>query len=324
MPTLLNGTRNNDTLLGTGFTDYIVEAKAGNDVITLGAGNDIIYGGAGNDSIITGAHQKLYGGFLGNDGVIYPISTTPAKPEHEQYGFLAASGSAGRDVVFAGAGDDTVFAFGESAEISGGEGNDQISILTSGGSSANGGQGNDGISGGDGNDNLRGGKGDDGLGGGAGNDTLHGDLGDDRLFGNEGNDVVRGGEGNDTLSGGGGIDSLFGGQGNDLITLLSDRGEVTATGGKGVDTFAITLVGAYQNTGQHLIVTDFGKTGAGIGGREVLQVYSLDSTLTGDIMSYASVSDGNTVFDFGDHASVTLLGVTDLSSDDVSLIPIGY
>jgi len=60
------------------------------------------------------------------------------------------------------------------------------------------GAGDDTVSGGVGNDVLYGEAGRDRLDGGAGNDTLHGEAGSDRLDGGAGNDALNGGTGNDT------------------------------------------------------------------------------------------------------------------------------
>ncbi len=139
--------------------------------------------------------------------------------------------------------------------------------------------GNDTLDGGDGNDQLLGGIGNDVLLGGDGNDILleTGDpSGSNRLEGGLGNDVLRvsssgvnvldGGAGDDDLGAGNGTDSLLGGDGKDTLTVAgsgntvaravslsggagddqlrigigSELVTVTAQGGAGADTFAIT------------------------------------------------------------------------------------
>lgn len=90
------------------------------------------------------------------------------------------TGTAGRDTLKGGSGDDV---------ISGRGGDDVL----------NGGSGDDTLSGGDGDDVLGGGSGDDLLAGGDGDDVLGGGSGDDRLDGGDGDDVMTGGSGDDVF-----------------------------------------------------------------------------------------------------------------------------
>ncbi|WP_057462704.1 calcium-binding protein [Pseudovibrio sp. POLY-S9] len=98
------------------------------------------------------------------------------------------------DLVYAGAGDDRVYA------------ND----------------GNDFVHGESGDDHLTGGDGEDTIWGEADDDWLSGDGGNDTLFGGTGDDGVSGGSGDDYLDGESGDDILYGGSGND--TFKFNRG----------------------------------------------------------------------------------------------------
>ncbi len=111
------------------------------------------------------------------------------------------------DIVFAGAGNDTVSGLG---------GNDILYGNT----------GNDVLYGNLGDDTLYGGQDADILFGGQGADQVYGNMGDDLMYGNLEADLMFGGQGNDTL---------FGGQGND--TLYGNLGDDVLYGNLGADTF---------------------------------------------------------------------------------------
>jgi Ca2+-binding RTX toxin-like protein len=103
--------------------------------------------------------------------------------------------------ISTGLGDDTVHVEGASVKmgvtISGGDGNDTLSVTMNAGARINGEAGNDAINGGDGGDSLSGGD---------GNDTIHGGNNNDSIDGGAGNDVLYGDYGSDTLVGGLGAD----------------------------------------------------------------------------------------------------------------------
>ena len=100
-------------------------------------------------------------------------------------------GTEADNILYGGAGSDSIY----------GKGGDDLLF---------GGQGNDTLHGDDGNDVLHGGQGDDTLYGGAGNDVLYGGAGSDTLYGGEGNDLLHY-EAIDYLDGGSGnCDVLFG------------------------------------------------------------------------------------------------------------------
>ncbi|MEH2445681.1 MAG: hypothetical protein V7K18_07835 [Nostoc sp.] len=112
----------------------------------------------------------------------------------------------GNQVIFAGAGNDTVDLFGVT--------------------------GNHFIDGGAGYDLLYGGIGQDKIDGGSLDDNLYGGNGNDTLLGSSGNDVLRGQGGDDILQGDSGKDDLFGGAGND--TFIFDTGSPFAAADLGI------------------------------------------------------------------------------------------
>jgi len=126
----------------------------------------------------------------------------------------------GHERVLAEAGDDVIVGAGSA---SGGDGDDRITVVTSGG--AHGDAGNDVLLGDERADDLLGGPGDDQVIGGGGKDLVQGNSGDDTVYG---------GAGSDNLSGGPGADVLYGNSGNDVLT--GGAGEDRLSGGPGRDT----------------------------------------------------------------------------------------
>jgi len=77
---------------------------------------------------------------------------------------------------------------------------------------------------------------DDVLSGTTGNDILSGFAGNDRLVGGQGDDIIEGGLGNDTLTGNAGIDTLIGGAGNDVYGIYDATDTVVEMLNEGTDT----------------------------------------------------------------------------------------
>lgn len=183
---IINGTPNNDNLVGTQEED-IITGFGGNDTLNGRGDNDLLDGGDSNDVLLGGNDSDILLGSNGND-------------------FLSGGGD--EDILIGGrnndvlqGGNDDDFLLGEEGNdiLQGGRGNDFL----------NAGNGNDLALGGRGNDILSGGEGSDILDGGNASDFLDGGNNDDALIGGAGNDTVNGGEGNDILVGGGGS-TLFG------------------------------------------------------------------------------------------------------------------
>jgi serralysin len=182
--------------------------------------------------------------------------------------------------------DNVVTGTGGDDTRDGGNGNDAILGLA-GNDTLNGDNGNDVLDGNNGRDNLAGGNGNDVLDGGADNDVLAGDNGDDMLDGNAGMDRLFGGNGNDTINGGLGNDRMAGDNGADLFAFNA---------GFGMD-----------------IVADFSN-------EDRLQ-FDNELFASPQAVLDASAPDGhgNTIITAGTN-TVTLLGVTSLQADDISIL----
>ncbi|MFT4034431.1 MAG: calcium-binding protein [Patulibacter sp.] len=144
--------------------------------------------------------------------------------------------------VTGGAGDDRVSVRGALPLVVHGGAGDDVLRGGDGADLLDGGDGVDVLDGRDGDDELLGGDGADRLNGGAGDDVLDGGAGDDAVSGAAGADLLRGGDGSDRLSGEVGDDQLDGGAGDDAIdggddsdTLLGGDGHDTLLGGDGGD-----------------------------------------------------------------------------------------
>lgn len=122
----LMGTPGEDVLLGGDINDRI-QALAGNDLVAGGLGNDMIWGGDGNDVLRGDRNDRLAGGTVGGDDIIYGGA-----------GNDRIGGKAGNDTLFGDAGDDQIWGDDGDDLIRGGLGNDQIY-----GDNRQGGQGSD-------------------------------------------------------------------------------------------------------------------------------------------------------------------------------------
>ena len=149
------------------------------------------------------------------------------------------------------------------------------------------GDGNDEIEGRVGADVIFGGNGDDWVDAGVGNDVVGGDAGNDVIFGNGGDDYLGGLAGDDSITGGSGADEILGGDGNDTLSgFISDRASATTdpasaanpdladtlhggagddelwlgqgdlgTGGEGADTFRVDHRGDFDDGAR--LISDF-------------------------------------------------------------------
>jgi uncharacterized repeat protein (TIGR01451 family) len=272
---LLVGNQGNDSIVGGsgddtahgGLQDDFIWGEAGNDRLFGELGNDTICGGEGNDTIV------------GSNGV-------PGSPND------------GRDLLFGGAGDDSIFGNDEDDLLEGASGNDSLYggrgndtfVGGSGNDFAFGDLGNDSIEGGEGNDTLVGSNGIPGSPN-DGNDTLVGGNGDDLMFGNEQDDILGAGGGNDVVFGGQGNDAIAGETGNDLI--YGDAGDDLISGGAGADVFVVAT-----STGTDTIV-DF----------EVgVDLLGLAGELTFDQLTFTQ-EEGITIVGVGDAPIVRLSGI---------------
>ena len=184
-----------DDLVQSGGGNSTLYGGADNDTINSGSGNDTVFGGTGDDTFLVsaGAGTDLIEGgedvgdgdidtltfsdFSGPDGV----SVTMTGDEAGTYEFPTTGGTG---------------TFSEIEEIELTDNNDIYDgTLATGGSTIDGGAGDDILIGSSGQDDLSGGDGDDELVGGAGNDTLTGGDGADTLTGGADQDVIYGGAG---------------------------------------------------------------------------------------------------------------------------------
>ncbi|NPD13698.1 tandem-95 repeat protein [Xinfangfangia sp. D13-10-4-6] len=290
---------------GDGPDDDRIYGGAGNDTIYSGLGNDTVYGGEGDDRIYGGPGDDLLSGDAGDDTIIGGTGNDTAyggdgddyidtsnyenpMPDIDYPGYYPADTDPNndRDLVYGGAGNDTILTGDDADTIYGGEGDDLVyagwdADLVYGGAGNDtliGDEGADTIFGGDGDDLIFGGL-DNTLGevldipddrdlrpnnntdllfGGAGNDTIYGRDDNDTLYGGTGDDLLYGGidddhlhgdEGDDTLHGDEGNDILYGGDGND--ELYGGTGNDTLYGGAGDDV-------AYGGEGDDVLYGDAG------------------------------------------------------------------
>ncbi|WP_376872833.1 Hint domain-containing protein [Albirhodobacter sp. R86504] len=190
---------------GEATVEYTVsDGNGGTDTATV----TIAVGEAPLDGIVEGT--------TGNDLIDVTYTGDPEGDMIDNNDAILAGEAPQDDIVYAGAGNDTVFA-GEGDDLVYGEAGDDVLYGEAGDDSLSGGTGNDTLYGGDGNDTLDAGQGQDELYGGAGNDVLKGGPVADFMDGGTGDDTMTGGSGNDTMIGGAGNDYVDGEAGNDYI-----------------------------------------------------------------------------------------------------------
>jgi Ca2+-binding RTX toxin-like protein/phosphodiesterase/alkaline phosphatase D-like protein len=201
----LSGGDGNDTLLGGAGNDTL-NGDAGNDILRGGDGNNILNGGAGNDTLYSSATgvDTLTGG-TGDD--VYEI--------HHSLDQIGENPGEGTDTVWTdvsytlAANVETMYLVG-SVNGTGNAGDNTIVGYGAGNNLIDGGAGNDTLSGGDGNDTLRGGTGNNLLNGGTGNDVLYTSIGS--------------------------IDTLTGGTGDDVYEIHNSLDQIVENPGEGTDT----------------------------------------------------------------------------------------
>ena len=228
----LIGDAGNNVLTATSATGVnIIDGGAGDDTIDAGGGNDVVIGGAGGDSLDGGTGRDTLDYSASDAGVRINLTTNAATGGH-----AAGDTISNFERITGSAFDDTLIGNTSGNIISGGDGDDDITIV-GGANTINGDAGDDiihlnvfsssnaidgGVGGTDTFDfsglssgyivnmpggifSTLGGSGTSGLSnfeniiGSSGNDQITGDAGDNVLEGGLGNDTVNGGDGDDVL-----------------------------------------------------------------------------------------------------------------------------
>jgi serralysin len=309
----MTGSNFDNQIFGEGGDDTI-SGRSGHDFLLGGAGNDSIDGGFGNDILRGGAGADHLAGDIGKDWAQYNTATvgvtlslatggTGGEAAGDTFDSIEnirgsnfaddLTGDAARNLIMAGAGDDTIDGAGGPDVLFGEAGNDTI-MGSVDGDELWGGAGADILIGGDGLDwaryndsaagvtvNLATGT---GFGGDAEGDTLSGvefvwgsdfadtltgDGGVNMIRGGEGDDVIRGGASNDVLEGHGGADTFVFGAGDGIdrihnLVLLDDLIRF--------DTVAASF--------GDLTITDFnGDAAVTFGAGDVILLTGIDSSL---------------------------------------------
>lgn len=287
-------------------SNVVVQAMGGDDSVTGSASIDKLCGGAGADNL-SGAN--------GDDIIIG--------------GAAMYDTTDGADNITGGQGDDRIFGNAGNDTLCGGNG---VSDTADGADYINAGRGDDSVMGNAGDDTLYGSLGGDTIHGGLGNDVIY--AGSSRIDTLDGNDVVYGGQGVDTIFGNAGNDTIYGGRseldgydsadviyggrGNDVIygnggndSMDGNTGNDTMHGGSGSDTF---LFGSA--TGADVI--------RGFDDSDVIQVITnIDGTgitTASGVFALAIVSGGDTIITFSSGNSVTLVGYTGLTADQIEIV----
>jgi|GEM_PF-914767 len=232
---ILSGSVNNDTidLSNTELVNIaLIDAGAGNDVVTGSAGNDTIVGGTGYDTLAGG---------LGNDTFLID----GADAAYDRF-----DGGDGYDTIQGGAGNDTIrvnlFSGTNTVEkIDGGTGqnilsgsvnNDTIDLSNTelvNIALIDAGAGNDIVTGSAGNTIIQGKDGADHLTDAKGSNLLDAGAGGDVLFAGTGNDLLIGGLGNDVITTGAGYDVIVfnKGDGQDIVNASTGADNTISLGG---------------------------------------------------------------------------------------------
>ncbi|MEQ1862477.1 MAG: calcium-binding protein, partial [Chthoniobacteraceae bacterium] len=211
-----------DVITQLGRVANIIYTNGGDDVVAPGLGNDVVNGGAGSNDLLVLDYSLLdlptYTGVTGGggNGGIFRRDIPGGGPALDYVAYTAfervnltgtpradtLNDLSGDDIIFTGAGNDTVTSVGGNNYFDGGDGDD---VLTGYANSAT--NVNDTFIGGEGNDTLNGQSGSDTLMGGPGNDTLigAGAFG----FAPGGLDLIDGGDGDDFVDESYGVAEAF-------------------------------------------------------------------------------------------------------------------
>lgn len=174
---VLTGSADSFTATSAGAS-VVVDAGAGNDTVFGSGVNDTISGGLGSDNLLSGAgNDTVYDEFAGNTAA-GGADTVDLGTGNDIY-IGSGTGAGDTDLIYGGAGNDTITTAGGVDTVYGGDGNDSITV---------------------GNDTLA-----------TNGDAIFGDAGNDVISGGNTNDTVTGGTEADSISGNGGNDLIYGG-----------------------------------------------------------------------------------------------------------------
>lgn len=288
------------TMEGTAGADKLVADKLMATVINAGAGDDVLTGNGFSSKLVGGAGDDVYQVKGAGDVVVERagegIDTVSASVDYTLGANLeilrligdarSGTGNALDNRIVGGVGNDVLRGLG---------GNDQLQ----------GGDGADTLYGDDGADMLRGDAGADSLLGGAGGDQLLGGSGNDYLDGGTGNDIVEGGVGNDIMRGGAGADTF---RFRDESAAARDADRISDFA-RGVDLIDLRAIDAHAGTTANEAFTWIGASAFhGKAGELQVKAYGDGVRVSGDI-------DGDGVADF----TIIVQGVTTLGAADFLL-----
>lgn len=219
---------------GNGADD--IRGGAGRDVIAAAGGNDTLRGGGGNDRISDSWGVYDANGGIGIDTLV--VSGANAKDLGAGLQFIVSAQAALGGTITAGTSASGSFFNFEKYDVTGTANRDVVQL----------GQGDDRALGGKGNDEVYGGGGNDVLDGGLGHDLVSGDAGNDVLHSGERTSTTAA-QANDLLFGGDGDDLLYADTSVNGGTMRSYAGALF-NGGAGNDTLQIQdLVATIDLTG---------------------------------------------------------------------------
>ena len=330
-----------EAVYGSDFDDSLTGNNSVNELRGFD-GDDALFGLGGNDRFFGGEGADSFDGGTGTDIVNYTLAAAGVTVD------LLTGGTAGEALGDSFTSIEWVFGSNFADNITGDAANNRLEGRD-GDDTLNGEAGNDRLLGGDGNDIINGGDGVDTIFGQAGDDIMSGGGGNDFFFGGAGADSHDGGADFDTVNyltatsgvivnldtggtggdangdsyisierilGSGFDDVIIGSAGNDVI--LGNGGDDFLDGGAGND----TLIGGAGADG-------FGYN-YNFGGADVISGFTLNEVITvydsnaefAELISFASNSGNNVVFNFGSGNRLTILDVSisDLTEDNFNFV----
>jgi Ca2+-binding RTX toxin-like protein len=268
--------------------------------------SQVFVGGNGPESVnIAGQNVSIVGG-SGNDAYSIPAPSATEHADSVPTHANIITGN-GNNTVYAGTGNNTIITGTGNNVVGLGVGNNLVYA-----------QGNDTLIAGSGNQTIGAGAGTVNMFAGTGHSTLIGGSGNDQIFlqngsGNvavagTGHTTIVGGTGSNTFIGGNASTSnalIFGGTGNE--TIFGGAGHETMYGGGGSNLFAFTA-GASLGGGNN-VIGDFNVTKDHLG--------FLGYGSASQILANSTVVGGSTVISLTDGTKITLVGITNLTTNSI-------